>query len=673
MTNDLRLSSGSSARAMHSLLGSCLLAVPLLSCQAMEPAPAPKAAAPATQVTTINVAKMPVAATPVAAPAHSAPAIAVAAPLAVQADGTSIFGAPVIVNGRRITDNEIKRYLCHAIGHSDVDMFKFGVMIRQELSKRRQAGATEAELARFGVSDAELERRIKREREDFLLRYPSLDFATEVGRAELSLELFRDRLRQTMVFDKLFMSDDPKDWPEITRSIIIEGLGEGWINDSVISYSTRLKRMFQGQREQMNQLGFGAYLDQLEAIGDRDSVTLIAALENPLAQQALAKLTEAGVGDIQPDDPIAIEATRSTLLQAFNNYAIVHIDADAIAAALPAGDPAAVAAEADAIIELVEGEPVYIDQVWKRVGPYATPENVTDAKRFLTLIALLEHDLAAKGALMTPAEFRAWWPTTARNDQKYTYMEFLNQNEMLSSQVLGFPSLFSFSHYIRVIESYRKTIADELAKDELLVPLLPMINQIAGAAKLSVNVILLSAYDFDHCKWKENGWADAKQRALDLKAALDGGAEWKPMLDLHSEWWDPPMPEFGNKPMQNYYFGGTFGDQPLTRNQVMNYLLESEFRTLLYGAPATDHIFFEQKMGTVDGPFRGPKGYYIARITAKSPPSRPLDLKEPVHRQIAEHHYLKNSLNARAMSLLNEGVQAGTIKGVELGGGRYEL
>jgi hypothetical protein len=252
-------------------------------------------------------------------------------------------------------------------------------------------------------------------------------------------------------------------------------------------------------------------------------------------------------------------------------------------------------------------------------------------------------------------------------------MEFLNQNDMLSSQVLGFPSLYAFAQYMRLLESYRKTLADELAKDELLTPLLPMINQIAGAAKLNVNVILLSAYDFDHCKWKPNGWADAKQRALDLKKAFDGGAEWKAMLELHSEWWDPPMPEAGNKPMQNYYFKGTFGDQAQTRNQLLNYMMESEYRTLLYGPPATDHIFFEQKMGTIDGPFRGPKGYYISRITGKTPPSRPLDLKEPVHRQIAEHHYLKNALNARALALLGEGVTSGDIKGVALGGGRYDL
>jgi hypothetical protein len=124
------------------------------------------------------------------------------------------------------------------------------------------------------------------------------------------------------------------------------------------------------------------------------------------------------------------------------------------------------------------------------------------------------------------------------------------------------------------------------------------------------------------------------------------------------------MPETCNKPMQNFYFKGTFGDQPQTRNQLQGYIGDSDYRSFLFGTAVTDQIFFEQKMGSIDGPWRGPKGYYIARITGKTPPTKPLDLNEPKHREIVEYFYLKNSMAARALALLREGVANGTVKGL---------
>lgn len=658
----LRPSLGSPARSLLSLLGSCAAVVALSACRSEAAQPAPDSAgpqppsksaqaSPGPQGPTALAAKAeepaqvapPVAATPAepaaakpaepaaaqaktVEPAAGKPAVVAAVPtIPVRFAGKqdSALGGPLVVHGRTIGPNEIKRFLCHSIGAPDVFMFKLGVMIRQELAKRREAGATEEELAKFGVSDEQLAHELEKKRTDFLLRYPDLDFPTEVARSEVSLDLYRDRLRQTMIFDKLFRPENPDEWPEITRAIILEKLGEGWIKDEAISYQTRLER----QKKE-------------------------------------------GLEDIPEDDPIAVEVTRGTIQQELNNYVITHIDPDAIAANLPAGVPAE---QADAILMLVENEPIWIEQVWSRIAPYVTPDQVDEAKRFLVMIALLERDLEPKGTLYTQAQFREWWPTTARNNQKYGYIEYLNLNEMLSSQVMGFPSLWAFSQYTRVLESYRRAIAAELAKDELLVAMLPMANQIAGAAKLNVNVILLSAYDFDHVKWKEGGWADAKQRALAVRKALDEGAEWKPTLELNSEFWDPPMPEMGNKPLQNFYFKGTFGDQQLTRGQLVSYLMESDYRIFLFGPSVSDHIFFEQKMGSIDGPFRGPKGYYISRLTGKTPPSKPLDLKEPVHRQIAEHYYLKNAINTRSQALFEEGVKSGQVSGVTLGGGYTDL
>lgn len=606
-------------------------------------------------------------ATPTAAPA-SAPATAPAVQ-ATAASQASIFGEPVVVHGRRITDDELKRFLCASVGGRDFDTFKFAIMVDGELERRRKDGASEEDLAKFEVSDTELEARLKREKDDFFLRYPTLDFALEVGRAEGSLELFKLRLRHTMRFDKVFRPENPVEWPEITKAIITEQLGEQWLDDEKVSYSARCKRLFETEKTFLSENGHGAVVAAVEQLDPKDTITLVEVMYRPESQAALAALKAVGRGDIPADDPIAVEAVRGTILQTLNDWAIVHLDPDAIAANLPPAsadspkDAASALERANKVFALVEGQPILMDTIWNRIAPTVTPDQVDEAKRFLAHLALIEHELGAKGKLITQAEFREWWPTTARLG-KPSYTQYLNQHEMLSSQVLGFPSLWAFGQYMRVQEGYKRLIAEELKNDDLLQPLLPMINQIAGASKLSVNVILVSAYDFVNVRWKPEGFADARERALAIKSDLDKGAEWKPTLELYSEFWDPPMPDTGNKPMQNFYFKGTFGDQPQTRNQLQSYIGDNDYRAFLFGPTVTDTIFFDQKMGSIDGPYRGPKGYYIARITGKTPYTKPLDLNEPKHREIVEYFYLKSAMAARALASLREGIEKGTVTGL---------
>ncbi|MCY3003236.1 MAG: hypothetical protein NTV21_15660, partial [Planctomycetota bacterium] len=599
----------------------------------------------------------------------SAPAAAVAPAKPTAAAQESIFGSTAVVHGRRITDDEIKRFLCASVGGRDFDTFKFAIMVDQELDRRRKDGATEADLAKFDVSEAELEARLKREKDDFFLRYPTLDFALEVGRAEGSLELFKLRLHHTMRFDKVFRPENPIEWPEITKAIITEQLGEQWLDDEKVSYAARCKRLFETEKTFLSENGHSAVVAAVEQLDPKDTITLVEVIYRPESQAALAALKAVGRGDIPADDPIAVEAVRGTILQTLNDWAIVHLDPDAIAANLPPAsadspkDAASALERANKVFALVEGQPILMETIWSRIAPTVTPDQVDEAKRFLAHLALIEHELGQKGKLITQAEFREWWPSTARMG-KPSYTQYLNQHEMLSSQVLGFPSLWAFGQYMRVQEGYKRLIAEELKNDDLLQPLLPVINQIAGASKLSVNVILVSAYDFVNVRWKPEGFADARERALAIKSDLDKGAEWKPTLELYSEFWDPPMPDTGNKPMQNFYFKGTFGDQPQTRNQLQSYIGDNDYRAFLYGPTVTDTIFFDQKMGSIDGPYRGPKGYYIARITGKTPYTKPLDLNEPKHREIVEYFYLKSAMAARALASLREGVEKGTVTGL---------
>jgi hypothetical protein len=186
--------------------------------------------------------------------------------------------------------------------------------------------------------------------------------------------------------------------------------------------------------------------------------------------------------------------------------------------------------------------------------------------------------------------------------------------------------------------------------------------EITGAAKRDLEVILCSAWDGDMAAWKENGWADARKKAFELIAELRGGADWTSVRELHSEFWDPPMPEDGPKPMFTFRFKGAFGEQ--THNQMMTFLEESEGHSFVYGTALTQTVFYEQSPGTILGPRMGSRGYHIIRLNRRTPPMKPLDLSVPLHRLLIQNYYLRTQMRQRAHELLVAGLEAGTASGL---------
>ena len=57
-------------------------------------------------------------------------------------------------------------------------------------------------------------------------------------------------------------------------------------------------------------------------------------------------------------------------------------------------------------------------------------------------------------------------------------------------------------------------------------------------------------------------------------------------------------------------------------------------------------------------------GYYITRHMGQTPPITPLNLNEPVHRNIAVEYYVRRALNDRLQDLFAEAMEKGTIQGL---------
>ncbi|MCC6405984.1 MAG: hypothetical protein IT453_02375 [Planctomycetes bacterium] len=512
---------------------------------------------------------------------------------AVQAPARDpLLGGPVKVDGKEIPELSLKRFLAHSVGWKQSDRDKFEIILTAELERRQAAGE---DVSRLRPTKEDIDAKIEKDRVDFLLKYPTLDFATEVGRAYLSLDLYREQAAQAMLFDRVFTPEDPDQWPPLTREIVTaEGQGTGLIDDAKESYEARKQRA----------------LDE-------------------------------GLPEIPPDDPIWVEYLRGIVIESLLQFSAIETNAEK----LPAD-----------VLLTIDGRPVTVEQVYQRIRPHVTVDLAADARKFLAIKALVEADLAKKGVLESRADFeKNFAPEESFQD---TMMRF----QMLAMSVQGFPSMEAWVDYTRWFRSFQKTIADDLKDDAKLLTVLGPCNAITAAAKVNVEVILASAYDDAHVRWKDNGWAYAEQRAKEIRKELDAGADWKTTLENKSEFWDPPMPEIGQKPQFGFNFKGMFGEQ--TRNQLLTYMRESEYRIFLDASSVTDYIFFKQRPGSIEGPLKGARGYYISRVTGTTPPTKPLNMKDPKHRELVETHYSREKFNAYVQDLLAKAIAERRVEGL---------
>ena len=215
---------------------------------------------------------------------------------------------------------------------------------------------------------------------------------------------------------------------------------------------------------------------------------------------------------------------------------------------------------------------------------------------------------------------------------------------------------------------------------------LPIANGIMGLAKARAEILLVSAFDFPAYSWKENGWDAAYEKATALRAqvdayltelaadaaaraaAADAGENYAPEKELlpfdrwwsdflrqNSEYWDPPLPATGKQPpaigMKNF---GAFNEEPMTRNDMKRAIGESEYEHFLANGALVDTIFFDMEPGTVAGPYRGPKGYYIVYLKGRTRPTNPLNMRTDRHQQMIQEDWVRKAFQSYAHAALAE-------------------
>lgn len=567
---------------------------------------------------------------------------------------TSVFGQPLFVNGKRISDNEIKRTIIYGPRPLIFESYRIGLIIEEEI-KRQAAEAADIEIRKreadkpfaspeekqkaFGeeykkqlervrekgkVTDDEFNDAFAKTLEQFKGKYPILNLQNEIIRSYRSVDAYKLELRQSLTFDKVFLPNNPEEWPIVSIEAVLADSGEPMFEDCKNGYRMRQEW---------------------------------AAAHNTTT--------------IPPEDPTYANILRQIVRDA------VFATIDFKTATEGLQDDLVIWADTNA-----DGKPelsVTTAEVWDRIKDTVSELDIDRAKNWCVKRAATQDRLAKEGHLLTHEEEKA---VLAELEQplKDTHITLA----MSATELHYFPSVQTFKEYNYMLAGFKRSIeADLNAEGEEVggVKIAPVLRKhLAKATQLlclgdvDVEALLVSAWDYPKGQWKPDGWKWAKKRADELKTQVDAyraklaaeeakkadakakGEEyapaepllgfyrwWTQLMDDNSEYWDPPPPEGqGNKQaMIGYKMKGRFG--PRYRNDLLNVIEESDYTAWVDGVSVTDKAFYDIEVGTVSAPLKGPRGYYLIYVKKRNPPTSQLALANEAHRKLLLEDYLRTA------------------------------
>jgi hypothetical protein len=531
-----------------------------------EPTPAPSAAAaPAAPV--IDRSDWPVLDTLVIDAAAIDRAQAVAADRAL---------APIVID-----DVELRRTLVYMIGAKELKSYRLDVDIQAETERQLAAGRDPAELA---ISDEEIQKTIDQTMEQIRVQYPTLDPADVLRVNNIHLGNLARMTRQTRLFTKVFLPDDPNKWPQLS-------------------------------------------VEALRATGQNQIVDQF--------QQSFARINaQLAAGEITPEEAEQARTNQGMLRQMLSQMVIQALDKAAKVESIADGLPSHVAMR-------VNGIDVLTDVVFDEIASRVTARDVELARLWLAKCALLERVLAERGFLLSPSAAKA-----AFAEHMAPMQGTMFPPEFFVMQVKGFPSMDLYAQHHRLLASFEKMIASEITEEALAKHFAERGNELLNVARVGVEVILLSAYDFAKGQWKQDGWADAERRAREVaQKLLEGqGANWSELQDQYSDYWDPPAPTSGAQGQQPRRKNkGRFA--PMARNEMLGEMGENEFTLFIDGSSVTDEFFFFTAQGSISDVFKGRHGYYIGRVTTRTAPQGARGLDDVDMRSMVVQDYVNQRFN----------------------------
>lgn len=129
-----------------------------------------------------------------------------------------VMGPPLVIGDRVIPFDQVKREIClGSFGMAEVELAKVRVFIDAEIRRRVEAGASREALS---VSQAELDGMLADIQAQVTQDFPEGDYGMEEILGGIGGGDPRERVRTTRLFNKLFLPDDPADFPPVTHEAI---------------------------------------------------------------------------------------------------------------------------------------------------------------------------------------------------------------------------------------------------------------------------------------------------------------------------------------------------------------------------------------------------------------------------------------------------------------------
>ena len=489
----------------------------------------------------------------------------------VVAEPTASIDTPgdLVVNGEVIPAEAVRRELVYRIGARELEARKLEIFLRKEIEKR---GLKAEDLIKTSDVDSVINTGRARMKEEY---GGELTEEEILANSNIDLKGWRDQTRLLLLFNKLFIPENPDEWPEVTRKALEQSIPE----EQREMFMQKMREGYQARQAE------GTVKDA----GDPQRMMFNMMLRGPI-------------------------------------QASLEMDADVKTA--QDGLPPEVAMS-------VYGIEIKTDDVFNALNAEIAPTEWERTRLWLAKTTAVRQALEKANAYMSDEEFETVW-----KELEAKYEESFIPLEQLVISFKHFPSMSAYRTYYREVESYRNLIKDELT-DEALTEHLDRANRLMGLEQVDAEVILLSAYDFRLSKWKENGWEDAKQRAIEVSRELAAGGDWDAIMLANSDYWDPPTPasQRGQAPQGNRNNHGKFGLK--NRNSLLPMVHENDFQIFLSGSSVGDTIFFDTEVDTLGGPYKGAYGYYIVRVNRRVPANKSYSLEDANHRESIEHDYLQ--------------------------------
>lgn len=553
-----------------------------------------------------------------------------------------LAGPDLVVNGETVSKNALRRQIVFSTeGRTLFELQKLQHFVSKEM--KRQIAEEGKTAEDFQIDEAEVQAAVKEARDQVAQQYAGQDVTLEDVLPSASSSTWLDNLRLTKLFRRVFLPENPHDYPPITVAALTSGENGDALYKNLLQQWDATHSADGGAAAPASggaQAGGGQKSD--------DGGSSSSGGQFALGPQAGSGGAQAGSGGAQEEKPqqkesasvqklpdAAQQEAGQQIMNMILQQSVVRYLTDTADIQLPEDGIS------DDLLAVIDGEKIPVEPVWDKIVGTVGPLDVWRAKQWFVNTIVARQALQKAGAWLSKEDTDAIYHEYA--DQ---YAHSIFSIEQIATVIKKFPTFGNYMTYYQIQESFKKLSKDQMTDESLDEQGKTKTSYIVSQATVDADIILLSAYDFAAKKWKPDGWEQAAARAKEVAQKLKDGADWNDILDKYSEFYDGPVPtQAMARPQVQLKNKGRF--RGVKRNDLMRQLEESDFSMFLTGGSSvTDFVFFDQAVGTIENPIKGPYGWYIPRLLRKTPASQRLSPTDDKQRIYLVQDWVADHLNA---------------------------